>query len=398
MDKEKGVTRILLVLSKPPVPEIDGGCVAIAASVRMWVKSGFQLNVVCFHTPKHPITSETHDFFAQLGIPLETVFIDTRPGLRHLWYAWKRKLPFRAARFYVPSVGKRLRELCKENAITGIVWEGLYAAVYEPEVSGLVLQGLRSHNVEHAIWQNNPVRSVRDLIIRLDNDRLRRWEVRIWSVMHKIWAISLEDCNAISDSVPNVKVEFLPIPFEVNATPHQFSTNGISLYHLGAMDWLPNRKGMEEFLKQVWPEIHCELPEAILHLGGKAFPGEWENGSMPGVVFHGQVHQAVSEWISDKDLLVVPIALAGGVRVKILEAAAAGIPIMATSEALSGLTPELKRFCIEIERKEQWLPALHKWINYREKWDAYSLELKRTVSASYAYEKQINKLSFEVGQ
>jgi polysaccharide biosynthesis protein PslH len=386
--------QILLVLSKPPVPEIDGGCVAIAASVKLWIKAGYKPYIFCLHTPKHPFTKQTRDFFLNSGLRFYPAFVDTRTKPLHFLYALRYSLPLRAARFYSKKVGNQLTEICNTHNITHVVWEGLYAAVYEKDIPVSCSQGLRSHNVEYKIWESLSIKSFKDLIIKADNIRLKNWESKLFLRMKKIWAISPEDQQQIEAHAPKTAVDFLPIPFEPESKPHNFSSKGINIYHLGAMDWLPNRAGMEEFLFKVWPQIHTKVPDSKLHLGGKAFPEEWKNLAIPGVVFHGQVNIPVSEWLSDKDLLLVPIKLAGGVRVKIIEAAAAGIPIIATPEALSGLPPQIRSLCKEVTENQDWALKISEWVNYKISWREHSEKLREGVSEVYAYENQTSKLNF----
>jgi glycosyltransferase involved in cell wall biosynthesis len=60
--------------------------------------------------------------------------------------------------------------------------------------------------------------------------------------------------------------------------------------------------------------------------------------SMPGVVVHGFVND-LAPFIADAAGLVVPLRVAGGTRIKILEAWAKGLPVVSTSIGAEGLQP-----------------------------------------------------------
>ena len=110
------------------------------------------------------------------------------------------------------------------------------------------------------------------------------------------------------------------------------------MFHLGAMDWGPNREGIEWFLTSVWPTLVARHPGTEFHLAGKGLdPTVYAH--IPGVVNHGEVPDAES-FSTEFDLLVVPLLRGAGIRVKIVEAMAKGIPVATTGKGVAGLDPK----------------------------------------------------------
>jgi glycosyltransferase involved in cell wall biosynthesis len=96
--------------------------------------------------------------------------------------------------------------------------------------------------------------------------------------------------------------------------------------------WLPNRDGVRWFLREIWPAVRRALPTAQLHVFGRVRKSDEGNGI--------QIHPAPAdsaEAFSPDSVLVVPLRVASGVRVKILEAWARGMPVVATPVAVLGL-------------------------------------------------------------
>lgn len=99
----------------------------------------------------------------------------------------------------------------------------------------------------------------------------------------------------------------------------------------GSRGWLPNEESAAWFHDEVWPVIRALLPGAVLHLFGVGLPA-----SGPSVVLHPAPTDS-SEAFAPGSILAVPLRIASGVRIKILEAWARGVPVVATPAALAGL-------------------------------------------------------------
>jgi glycosyltransferase involved in cell wall biosynthesis len=85
----------------------------------------------------------------------------------------------------------------------------------------------------------------------------------------------------------------------------------------------------------VWPAVRAALPAADLHLFGT------EDGGDPaaGITVHPAPADSADAFPAGA-ILAVPVRIASGVRMKILEAWARGVPVVGTPEAVSGLGAE----------------------------------------------------------
>jgi glycosyltransferase involved in cell wall biosynthesis len=101
---------------------------------------------------------------------------------------------------------------------------------------------------------------------------------------------------------------------------------------LAGRGWLPSIDGARWFLRAVWPRVRARLPGARLHLFGIDRP-PWRG---QGVVHHAAPATSAEAFARDA-LMVVPLRIASGVRMKILEAWARGLPVVATPQAIAGL-------------------------------------------------------------
>jgi glycosyltransferase involved in cell wall biosynthesis len=124
----------------------------------------------------------------------------------------------------------------------------------------------------------------------------------------------------------------VPAPFPDRLPPAAIPLDGEPAVVVLAGDWFPNRDGAVWFCRTVWAHVRAHCPGTVLHLFGAARPLRGE----PAVVVH-EAPDDSREAFPPGAILAVPLRIASGVRVKILEAWARGVPVVATPEAAAGL-------------------------------------------------------------
>lgn len=188
---------------------------------------------------------------------------------------------------------------------------------------------------ESAVW-----RSTRGPLGRGEARRLERDE---WRVARLARAVGGYDRNEIEAYAARglASAHWLPVtlppdvPVDVAASPPR-------LVLLGNRSWAPNASAAEDLLAS-WPEIAEGIPDAELWLVGPGPEGR-SPGLPPGVTDVGGVEDVTATLAACRGL-VAPISVGGGVRVKVLEAAARGLPVVLTRagvgpiEAALGLSP-----------------------------------------------------------
>lgn len=341
--------RILQLCHKPPRPALDGGCLAIDAMTHGLLNAGAKVKVLTASTRKHPLVLDELDIDYLENTDLEGVSLETDLDIRDAYMALLNGDSYNISRFYSHQYAMVLKKVLSRERFDVVHLESLYTTPYIETIRNhapTALISLRSHNHEYQIWEQR-YRATRNLFHRLVlrhlSKTLERYEKSILTELDAIVAISSNegmgyrnwgfegpihvsgfgisiDGQAISSSLPN---RLPPKPGEMK------------LYHLGAMDWGPNREGVEWFIREVWPEIRKSHPNTEFHLAGRGLKRDmW--ASEEGVFNHGEVEDAAAFGLQ-YDLLVVPLLRGAGIRVKIVESMSRGIPVASTTTGLHGL-------------------------------------------------------------
>ncbi len=110
-----------------------------------------------------------------------------------------------------------------------------------------------------------------------------------------------------------------------------------TLLYLGALSWQPNAKAAEFVAREVMPKILKERPDVRLQIVGRnPGPEVAALAELPNIEVHANVPD-VGVYLEQASILTVPLDSGGGTRLKILEAFAAGLPVVSTPVGCEGI-------------------------------------------------------------
>lgn len=282
------------------------------------------------------------------------------------WGAFKglfSSMPYNVARFWSTEFAEKLGHLIRERAFDLVQLEGSYMSQYIQPIREATKAPvlLRSHNVEHQIWNrlaaNEPSFLKRTYLKNLGK-KIEAWELHHLPLVDAIVPITKPDGDYYR--AQGFKGPIRPIPGGVDlnhlAGDAPLSAN-LKMGFLGSLEWLPNEQGLMWFLDQVWPKLLQQFPGIELHVAGKNPPSRLSNLNVPGMTFHGMVPDA-GEFLRSCHFFIVPLLSGGGMRIKVLEAMAAGCCVVSTGIGAEGIEVADGKHCLIADSTEQWVDAL----------------------------------------
>jgi glycosyltransferase involved in cell wall biosynthesis len=166
---------------------------------------------------------------------------------------------------------------------------------------------------------------------------------------------------------------------------------------IGTLDYPPNVEGVEWFVRECWPQIQRQAPGVRMRMIGKSTDRLFAAG-VDGVDALGWVESPTSE-IATWSMMVVPVRIGAGTRVKIADGFSRKCPIVSTQLGAFGYDVEDGReliladsaegfvdACLRLlrERGEAERMAERAWVRFLEHWTWEALEPKVHAAAEFA--------------
>lgn len=254
-------------------------------------------------------------------------------------------LPYAIARYRSEEMQSAIRRLAREGSVAGgpidlVVCDFLAPSVNVPGALG-VPTVLFQHNVEAAIWARHaavPGSAVRQRYMREQWRRMAAFEGRECRRHDHVIAVSEADSDSFRRDYGVTRVTAVPTGVDTGFfTPAGVQRDRNEIVFVGSMDWLPNDDGVRWFAGSILPLIRRRVPGARLTIVGRdPTPAVRQLAADAAITVTGRVAD-VRPFVERAALVVVPLRVGGGTRLKIFEAMAMERPVVSTTIGAEGL-------------------------------------------------------------
>ncbi|MBL8005873.1 MAG: glycosyltransferase [Candidatus Kapabacteria bacterium] len=253
--------------------------------------------------------------------------------------------------------------------------------------------GYRLHNIEWLLWhryaESIPEREFKRRFLFNQAKLLKKAEksfIEKADILFPISTVDLQHANELSHAKKAVVVS-AGVMIDYWKTSKKIVKKP-TIVLATTYDWIPNRDGLEWFLKEVFPLIVTKIPTIQFQLIGKN--AEKHCTSTQNIEVIGYVDD-VRSYIQSASVSICPLFVGSGIRIKILESLAAGTVVVSTSVGAEGIEAteqdglfvtdeanQFARYCIELvsnTHKSQLLGQ--KAQNYTQEYWKWSTQIKK---------------------
>lgn len=344
--------RILFLSQLIPYPADAGPKVRIFHVLQYLADAGHEITLVAFRRD-----GDTSEHIAEVGRQCKKVHTvlmrrSRARDVRHLAISILTGQPFLISRDSVQNMHRLVQEVMASQSFDAIHADQLWMAQYALAANGRNRQSSRpkivldQHNAVYLIPERLASATSNPLIrafLNLESRKLARYERDTCRKFDQIVWVTQEDRKALAATADG-KLQtandlVIPIcidPEEKQPIPRSKKAKRVTF--LGGMHWPPNAAGVTWFAGEVWPRIVQAVPEALFTVIGKNPPSLLtshdsvnDNLDVPGYV------ENLERYLSETAVFVIPLQAGGGMRVKILDAWAWGLPVVSTRIGAEGL-------------------------------------------------------------
>ena len=380
--------KILFLCNKSPYPPKEGGPMAMNANIEGLIAAGHQVKVLALNTNKYFVKPDEipQQYIDKTKIELIYQDLSIKPFNAFLNLFSKKS--FHVERFISESFAEKIVETLEQDKYDIVQLEMLYMTPYinviRKHSKAKII--LRSHNVEHLIWERvmaiteNPLK--RYYLAGLTR-KLKNYELNAINQYDGIATISKKDAEFYLKNNSSVPVE--DISFGVDMNQYEVSSESFefpSLFHLGSMNWMPNEEGIKWFIETTWNLVSKKYPDLKFYLAGRMMPEWLENLTKENIDVIGEVDDA-QEFINSKAVMIVPLFSGSGIRIKIIEGMALGKAIVSTEIGAEGIAYTHGKNILIANTPEEFLNEIEKFVSNKAYCDEVGANARKLIENNH---------------
>jgi polysaccharide biosynthesis protein PslH len=358
------------------------------------------VTVVSFTRPNDPPEAVEH-------LRTFCAAVHTCPMRRSLWQeitaagrSFLKEEPFLISRDQVQGMADLLGEVVRGGQFDAIHADQLWMAPYALYASSLCQKMgrrptplvLDQHNAVFKVAQRMALNTsnffVR-LVLERETGLMTVYEAKTCGQFDQVVWVTEEDRQSVVGARrgfnPQTRHKVIPICIDPGDTqPLGPDIEKSEILFLGGMHWPPNADGVRWFSTEILPRVKATVPGVIFNAVGKVPPPELERlagVNAPGFVIDPEVY-----WRTCR-VFIVPLRAAGGMRVKILDAWAHGVPVVSTTIGAEGIGYQDGEDILIADTPEDFASAIERILTDRTLAEAIGRAGRRTVEGHYDWRR-----------
>lgn len=227
-------------------------------------------------------------------------------------------------------------------------------------------------------------------LLRTINAQIKTYEIEMLKNFNKVVLLSEIDKNALSSYLPESLLYVSPLGIKKgqNTNPKTFVFNNTIIF-LGSGEHYPNRDGLTWFLENCFPLLMQKCPTIKLQIIGKwdnEFISIYEREGIKFLGFAENLDKALSN-----NIMIVPVRIGSGIRMKIIDCINAGIPFVTTTIGVEGWDFRNNIDCFIADSPEEYVDRLSQLIFDKQLQDLFIQNSQNRLNELYSFEKAMKR-------
>ena len=354
-----GRVKILNLLPRLPSPPVDGGAIAVHQLHKSWLSKDIQVVVASFLSNRHPQDVEkVKELFPVYTCRANGSDFTLVDALKSLFVSMPYNIK---TRFAKAEMNALLRELQNDHPNVDLIQvEWVHMAYYVDLLRELWPQTpiiLRSHNVEHVIFERLSKEITNPILAWFYHDqakKMKRFEKMILHNIEGVITLTNQDESVYKSLHADIKSKAIPVGIDPSGYILDEEKKYQGFLILGSMGWAPYAESVLSFVEEVWIKHWKNQPTDSLHIVGSQPTEELrEYDHKYGIIIHGFVED-VQPFLHHSKAMIIPLKSGSGMRIKVLEAVASRCPIISTDVGIEGFPFQDKEHCLVANSLEEW--------------------------------------------
>lgn len=292
--------------------------------------------------------------------------------------------------------GAAVEKALKENDYDLVHLDTISLIPYFKLVPENIPIALDHHNIEsHMLFRRaeNEINPIKKLYFWQEGKRLEKFEKIYCPKCAVNITCSDLDTHRLKKIVNSENIETIPNGVDISFfSPNLFDVDvlekGIKrLVFIGRLSWYPNTKAVSFLANKLWPKLKLAIPEIECDIIGANPPNDVLKLSNQDRTFrvHGFVDD-IHPFFTTTSIYICPITDGGGTKLKIIDALAMGMPIVADPIACEGISVENNVNIIFAETEEEYVSNIKSLFDSTDSMRKLGEKARELAVKSYSYE------------
>lgn len=272
--------------------------------------------------------------------------------------------PLPLLNYTTAEMKQALARVLEDNDFDVVQVESIHLMNYLPVIRAARRRPLAVcdwHNVESDLmrqYAENERNVARKAYARRTARLMSEFEERALNEFDAHLTVSEDDAERLRSTNSKARIFVIENGVDVAGFANEDARKKTRIVFVGSMDYHANIEGVTSFARNVWPLLHRKKPELSFTIVGRD-PAQSvrELSSIAGVEVTGSVDD-VRPYYREALAAVVPLNVGGGSRLKVLEAMAAGVPVVSTIRGAEGLAVRSSVNILLVESNEEFVDAI----------------------------------------
>lgn len=339
--------KIVIVTTRIPYPPHKGDKLKIYNIVKHLAEHN-EVKVLCLS--RSSSESKYLDGIRSLGAEIETVHHSLLRSFLGAALGLFSRRPLQVSLYRSRKLGKRLAEIVATDKPDVVYYHFIRSAQYVEFVPAGRTMNVLDFTDAVSLYLTRFAAAVKNpfikLVVLFERDRIAGYE-KIAESFDTTFICSEFDRNYLLEKGINAKFEILPNAVDTAAfVGKDIRPEKHRIIFTGNMPYFPNEDAVLHFVRDIFPNILREIPDARLYLVGRRPTRKIKRLASENIVVTGFVEDIVSEY-QRSAVAIAPIRFGAGTLNKVIEAVVLGVPVVASEIAVRGL-PALVQKYVEV--------------------------------------------------
>lgn len=339
--------RVLFLTNLYPYPLNSGGAIHSYTIIKALSKMGSDIDLICFKEKSSDVSDDIDFISSVTFVPHKIITADNKLSMTLKCFASVfTSDPFVVFKFRSKLMKKEVKRLLNSSNYDFVYIDhfnlGVYYKIIKKYISATTPIILNEHNCEYKIMEtnytqeNNPLKK---LFLALETAKVKKFETKLIEKVSFTTVLTEDDYTDLKLAVKrDFRHAVIPVGIPKHAVKqirNSIDENRLKLLFVGTLTWEPNNHGICWFVKSVMPLLDGKVELKIVGKNpSKELLSLCEKNSDIEVL--GYVN-SLDEVYDACDVMIAPIFIGSGQKVKVMEAFSRGCPVIATDFAVKGI-------------------------------------------------------------